>query len=195
MANGLSALPSRQGIRYRRHLIAAPYPYRFPGWLSRMLFQCLEVPFFTIDDFVLYYHFRYLSIFGCEPLIPVSFTISSARPVSNPAIQTTKSTVAAGSSTRRPHRDNFNYPSMLQVAAPPSERSRRPHLLPNPQPRQQSSHPPITISVTKPSTDSADSLEQHKYDSGQLPALAALASLAASAPAAPVKRENERWVL
>lgn len=84
---------------------------------------------------------------------------------------------------------------MLQVAAPPSERCRRPHLLPSPQPRQQSSHPPITISVTKPSIGSTDSLEHHKYGSEQLPALAALASLAASAPAAPVKRENERWVL
>jgi hypothetical protein len=80
------------------------------------------------------------------------------------------------------------YFSMLQVANPPSEHIHQAHF----QPRQQNSHPPFTLSVTRPSSASNDSPGHHKYGSAHIPALAALASLAASAPAAPVKRESVR---
>lgn len=88
---------------------------------------------------------------------------------------------------RRYKTSQDSHPSMLQVAAPPSEHVRQAHF----QPRQQSSHPPFTLSVTKPSSSDGPP-EQHKYGSAHIPALAALASLAASAPAAEVKREHTR---
>lgn len=83
---------------------------------------------------------------------------------------------------------------MLQVAAPPTERIHHARLLPRSQSRQQNSHPPFTLTVTRPPSSSSESPGSQYYGSAQLPALAALASLAANAPAAPVKREGERLV-
>jgi hypothetical protein len=108
---------------------------------------------------------------------------------------TTQRPRALPSSTRLESRTNqpFNptQPPMLQVAAPPSERTHQAHY----QPRQQNSHPPFTLSVTKPASASTEPTTQHhKYGSAHIPALAALASLAAIAPAAPVKRESVRYV-
>lgn len=101
---------------------------------------------------------------------------------------------AQGSSLGLINPFNPTHPPMLQVAAPPSERTRQAHQA-HYQPRQQNSHPPFTLSVTKPTTASTEPTTQHhKYGSAHIPALAALASLAAIAPAAPLKRESVRYV-
>jgi hypothetical protein len=176
------ALSGRQGIRY---LIAAPYrclacPRKSFRLRARTL--CLST--------TLYQPSTCLSTDSFIIVSSISLALSS-NPQRNPPSHATRlqsSTIVSRTRHWTTNPLTLSQSSMLQVANPPSERIHQAHF----QPRQQSSHPPFTLSVTRPSSATNDSPGHHKYGSAHIPALAALASLAASAPAAPVKRESIR---